>query len=430
MGNKIKFRALIFLSIILISTRFGLSLDPKTSKLIDEKIRQISAEMIKIRRYLHMNPEPGNREFETAKLVSSKLNSLGLEVKTGVAKTGVVGLLRGEREGITAALRADMDALPIQELNEVPYKSLNPGFMHACGHDIHTTIALGTAHVLSSLKELVKGNVKFIFQPAEEGPPPGEEGGAQLMIKEGVLNDPPVGAIFALHVWPGYKVGEIGVSAGTVMASSDRFVIVIHGKSAHGARPHEGVDAVFIASQCILAFQSIISRTIDATDPAVLTVGKIEGGKRANIIAERVTMEGTLRTLSKKNRKQIPQLMENVVRGITQSFGANYSFSFLEGTPAVENYPDLVSLLLPTLEEALGRNKVKKMNPQMVAEDFSFYSQHIPGFYFFLGVKNPASDRTYPLHSPYFNPDEDSIPLGIKLMCHILIEFLNHQTSQ
>ena len=409
-------------------------IDKNLALIIDQEIEKNKAEIIKIRRFLHMNPELGNREFKTAKLIASKLMPLGLEVKTGMAKTGVTALLRGSEPGFTVACRADMDALPIQELTGVPYKSLVPGVMHACGHDIHTSILLGTSMVLSSIKERIRGNIKFIFQPAEEGPPAGEEGGAWLMIKEGVLDDPPIHAIFGLHVWP-ENLGEVYFAPGVVMASADWFQITIKGKSSHAARPYEGIDAIILASQVILSIQSIISRTINPQDPVVITIGKISGGRRSNIIADEVRLEGTIRTLSDENREKTPRAIENIVKGITQSFGADYLFEYQKGVPAVYNHPQLAKIMLPTLYDLLGMEKVKEIKPQMVAEDFSYYCQKIPGFFFFLGVKDPDQETMAPLHSPYFNPDERSIFLGIKILCHLLLDCLRHsspleQTSQ
>jgi len=425
-GNLSKKFFILSLSVLLFFSK-TLSIDPATALEINKKIEKYMPEIISIRRFIHMNPELSNREFETAKLVSSKLFSLGLEVKTGVARTGVVGLLRGTRDGVTVAIRADMDALPIQELVDIPFKSLNPGVMHACGHDIHTSIALGTAYVLAGLEEKIQGNIKFIFQPAEEGAPAGEEGGAALMIKEGVLEEPPVKAIFGLHVWP-EKVGQVLFSPGPIMASSDWFQIVIKGKSSHGAQPHEGIDSIAIAAQIIVNLQSIISRTIDPLDSAVLSIGKIEGGTRANIIAPDVKLEGTLRTLNPKTRKTILRLMDNVIRGVTHSFGADYIFNFQEGNPVVSNHPELAKIMLPTLLEILGKENVKELKPRMVAEDFAYYCQKIPGFFFFLGVKNPTEKTMAPLHNPYFNPDERSIPWGIKIMSHLLLDSLEHQS--
>lgn len=422
-----RFLIILLLFFILLIPENGLAVDKKIALQIDQEIEKIRSEIIKIRRFIHMNPELSNREFETSKLISSKLSSLGLEVTTGIAKTGVVGLLRGSQTGPTIALRADMDALPIQELTDLTFKSLNPGVMHACGHDVHSAIVLGTAMVLVTLKPHLKGNIKFIFQPAEEGPPPGEEGGAALMIKEGVLENPAVQAIFGLHVWP-ENVGEVYFSPGTVMANSDTFQIVIKGKSAHGAIPQEGIDAISLASQIVVSLQSIISRAIDPTDPAVLTIGKIEGGTRANIIADKVTLEGTVRSLSETNRKKIPRLMENLIRGIVHSFGGEYTFNYQQAIPSLYNHPELAQLILPSIKNLIGEDKVQFIKPQMVAEDFAYYSQKIPGFYFFLGVKNPKSPTPTPLHSPYFNPDERSIPLGIKIFCHLLLDCLEQQS--
>ncbi len=402
------------------------AVDQKTAQRIDEEIERIRPEVVKIRRFLHMNPELSNREYETAKLVSAKLSSLGLEVRTGVALTGVVGLLRGSQTGPFVACRADMDALPIQELNNVPYKSLNPGVMHACGHDVHTSIALGTAMVLSGLKDRLKGGVKFLFQPAEEGPPEGEEGGASLMVREGALDDPPVSAIFGLHVWP-EPVGQVLYSPGDIMASSDLFQVTIKGRSAHGARPQEGVDAIVIAAEVVSAFQTVISRALDPMDPAVLTVGKVEGGARWNIIPEKVTLEGTVRCLSDANRKKIPALMEALVKNITAAYGGSYVFDYQPRTPAVQNNADLGRMMLPTLVKALGKERVLDFKPQMVSEDFSQYAQRIPGFFFFLGVRGPAASGPAALHSPTFNPDERSIAVGIKAMCHLLLDALELQ---
>ncbi len=427
MRGNLKYKILLLSLALLIFPLKGLTVDKTTALRIEKEIQKYNLEIIKIRHFLHMNPELSNREYETAKLVASKLISLGMEVKKGVAKTGVVALLRGSQQGSTVGIRADMDALPIQELTDVPYKSLNPGVMHACGHDVHTSIALGTAMVLTGLKDKIKGNIKFIFQPAEEGAPPGEEGGASLMIEEGVLEEPSVGAIFGLHVWP-EDLGQVFFIPGHMMASSDWFQIVIKGKSSHGAQPHKGVDSIALASNIVVSLQSVISRTTNPTDPSVLTIGKISGGTRSNIIAEKVILEGTVRTLSKSNREKIPQLMENIVKGATHSFGADYTFSYKKGAPSLYNHPELAKIMLPTLLKVLGEEHVKELSPQMVAEDFSYYCQEIPGFYFFLGVKNPDQETMAPLHNPYFNPDEGSITLGIKIMCHLLLDCLERQS--
>lgn len=404
------------------------SVDLKTSQRIDQEIEKNKAEIVKIRRFIHMNPELGNREFETARLISAKLEPLGFEVRTGVAKTGVVAVLRGSQPGPAVAVRADMDALPVQETTNLPFKSLNPGVMHACGHDVHSSVVLGTALVLNSLKDKLKGTVTFLFQPAEEGAPEGEEGGADLMIKEGALDNPSVGAVFGFHVWP-ENVGTVLVAAGNVTAASDTFTITVKGKSAHAARPHEGVDAVVIAAEIVTALQTVVSRASDPTDPAVLTIGTINGGARRNIIAERVVLEGTVRTLSETNRKKIPLLMESIVRNIAGMYGAEGQLEYKEVLPSVFNNPELAAAMAPTLIKLLGKDKTLEWKPQMIAEDFAYLARKAPGFYFFLGVKSPAQATAAPLHSPNFNPDERSIPLGIRILSHLLLDALDGQSA-
>lgn len=403
------------------------AVDPKTSQKIDAEIEKVRAEVVKIRRFIHMNPELGNREVETARLIASKLQPLGFEVRTGVAKTGVVAVLRGGQPGPAIAVRADMDALPVQEATGLPYKSLNAGVMHACGHDVHSSVVLGTALVLSALKTGLKGSVTFLFQPAEEGAPEGEEGGAELMVREGALDSPPVSAVFGFHVWP-EPVGQVLFAAGNVTAAADSFNITVKGRSAHGARPHEGVDAVVIAAEIVTALQTVVSRATDPTDPAVLTVGTIAGGSRRNIIADRVVLEGTVRTLSEANQKKIRGLMESVVRNITGIYGAGYEFEYKPGNPSVFNNPELAAALTPTLVRLLGKDKVVEWKPQMIAEDFAFLARKAPGFYFFLGVRGPGQPAT-PLHNPGFNPDEKAIPLGMRILSHLLIDALEGQSA-
>ena len=407
---------------------FSAGIDPKTAQRIDEEIEKNRAEIVKIRRFLHMNPELGNREFETARLIAAKLEPLGFEVRTGVAKTGVVAVLRGSQPGPVVAVRADMDALPVQETANVPFKSLNPGVMHACGHDVHSSVVLGTALVLNALKDKLRGTVTFLFQPAEEGAPDGEEGGAELMVREGALDSPPAGAVFGFHVWP-ETVGTVLFAPGNITAAADSFVITVKGKSAHGARPQEGVDAVVIAAEIVTALQTVVSRASDPTDPAVLTIGTISGGARRNIIAERVVLEGTVRTLSETNHKKFRLLMESIVRNITEIYDAGYQFEYKEGYPSVFNNPELCAAMTPTLTKLLGKDKTLEWKPQMIAEDFAFLARKVPGFYFFLGVKNPALASTAPLHSPNFNPDERAIPLGMKILSHLLLDALNRQSS-
>jgi amidohydrolase len=403
------------------------AVDPKTVRRIDEEIERNKAEIVKIRRFIHMNPELGNREVETARLIAAKLQPLGFEVRTGVAKTGVVAILRGGQSGPAVAVRADMDALPIQETTGLPYKSLNPGVMHACGHDIHSAVVLGTALVLNALKADVKGTVTFLFQPAEEGAPEGEEGGADLMVREGALDNPPAAAVFGFHVWP-ESLGEVLFAPGNVTAAADSFTITVKGKSAHGARPQEGVDAVVIAAEIVTALQTIVSRASDPTDPAVLTIGTINGGLRRNIIADRVVLEGTVRTLSEANQKKIRLLMESVVKNITEIYSAGYQFEYKPGYPSVFNNPELAAALTPTLVRLLGKDKVVEWKPQMIAEDFSFLARKVPGFYFFLGVRGP-NQPAIPLHSSTFSPDERAIPLAVRILCHLLLDALESQSA-
>jgi len=405
----------------------GRAMDPQMDRRIDAEIEKFKSEIIKIRRFIHMNPELGNREVETAKLIAARLQPLGFEVRTGVAKTGVVAVLRGGQPGPVVAVRADMDALPVQEATGLPYKSLNPGVMHACGHDVHSAVVLGTAMVLHALKADLKGTVVFLFQPAEEGAPDGEEGGAELMVKEGALDDPPASAVFGFHVWP-ESLGQVLFAPGNVTAAADSFTITVKGKSAHGARPQEGVDAIVIASEIVTALQTIVSRASDPTDPAVLTIGTIAGGSRRNIIADRVVLEGTVRTLSEANRKKIPLLMESIVKNITGIYGASYQCEYVPGYPSVFNNPELAAAMKPTLIRLLGKDKVVEWKPQMIAEDFAFLARKTPGFFFFLGVRGPGQPAI-PLHSPTFNPDERAIPIGVRVLSHLIIDALEGQSA-
>jgi amidohydrolase len=402
------------------------AIDKKTVVELDRQIQKIRPEMVKIRRFLHMNPQLANRETETAKSISASLAKLGIDVQTGVAKTGVVGLLRGAQPGATIAVLADIDAVPIQETADIPFKSLNPGIMHATGNDIHTAIVLGTAFVLNEFKDRIKGNIKFIFQPAGEGPPDGEEGGAALMIKEGVLDNPRVGAIFGFHIWP-ETLGQVAAISGPMLANSDSFDVTIKGRSAQGSQPQDGIDAIVLAAQVVTALQSLVGRNLDATDPAVLTIGRIEGGTRADLIAERAHFEGIVRTLSDANRKRIPKLMDSVIKGVVHGYGGDYAFSFNEDIPSVANHPEFLDLMLPSLNEALGDRKVISIKPQMMADDFALYGQRIPALYFLLGARNPRLPATS-LFSPGFNPDERSIDIGMKILCHLLLDCLDQQS--
>ena len=403
------------------------AVDPKTARRVDQAIEKNKAEIVKVRRFIHMNPELGNREVETSRLIASTLEPLGFEVRTGVAKTGVVAVLRGGQPGPAVAVRADMDALPVQEATGLPYKSLNPGVMHACGHDVHSAVVLGTALVLKSLQADLRGSVTFLFQPAEEGAPEGEEGGADLMVREGALDDPPASAVFGFHVWP-EPTGRVLFAPGNVTAAADSFTITVKGRAAHGARPQEGVDAIVIAAEIVTALQTVVSRASDPTDPAVLTVGTIAGGTRRNIIADRVVLEGTIRTLSEANRKKLPALMESIVKNMAEIYGAGYQYEYKPGNPSVFNNPELAASMAPTLVRLLGKDRVVEWKPQMIAEDFAFLARKAPGFYFFLGVRGPGQPAA-PLHSPTFSPDENAIPLGVRIMSHLVLDALETQSA-
>jgi amidohydrolase len=362
--------------------------------------------------------------------VAERLRALGLEdVKTGVGKYGVTALLKGAKPGPVVAVRADMDALPIQEVNDVPYKSLVPGVKHACGHDAHTTIELGVAEILSKMRDEIHGTIKFIFQPAEEGAPAGEEGGAALMIKEGALENPRPQAIFGLHVMPVVEVGQIMYNSGPAMASSDHFVITIHGKKVHGAYPHDGIDAVVVAAECVTALQTIRSRRIDTTEPLVITVGIIQGGNRFNIIADEVKLEGTVRTLSEDVRKRAQALMRETLDGITKAYGATFDMDYAEGAAVTYNEPALVEETLPTIRRIVGEKNVITRKPQMGAEDFSYFQKVVPGFYYFLGVGNRAKGITAQIHTPEFDLDEESLVIGVKVMSNVLLDYLDHHAG-
>ena len=397
------------------------AIDPR----VQSRAQSLQPKLVGIRRVLHRQPELSNREFRTSKLVAEYLKSLGLKVQTSVAHTGVVAVLIGEHEGPTFAVRVDMDALPIQEILDVPYKSEVEGVKHACGHDVHTTMGLGVAETLMNFRDLISGKVKFIFQPAEEGPPEGETGGAALMVKEGVLEDPSVEAIFGIHVMPTIEVGKVGVHTGAVWASNDTIEILIHGRKTHGAYPHTGVDAIAVAAQVLQGLQTMVSRLVDVRDPLLISFGIIEGGNQFNVLADRVRLQGILRSLSPEVREAAPKRIEEVLRGVTQSFGATYTLTLTAGAPVTMNHPELASYAIPTLESALGRENVIVQRPQMGAEDFACFAEKIPGFYFWLGVRNEAKGITRMLHTPEFDVDENCISIGINALSHLVLSSLH-----
>ncbi|HTS45600.1 MAG TPA: amidohydrolase [Puia sp.] len=403
---------------------------------IDAAADKIESKTIAWRRDFHEHPELGNHEFRTAKIVADHLRSLGLQVKEGVAKTGVVGILYGAKPGPVIALRADMDALPLVERTNVPFASkvkttLNGqevGVMHACGHDSHVAIMMSVAEILSSLKKELKGTVVFIFQPAEEGLPAGEEGGAPLMVKEGVLDSPKVQAVFGLHINSATEVGKIKYRSGATMAASDWFTIKVKGKGSHGSEPWNGIDPVVISAQIIQGLQTIISRQTNLPkEPAVISVCVVKGGLRPNIIPEEVELSGTIRTLDKDMQKDIYDRMQRTASKIAESAGASAEVSFDNKTLITYNNPELVKKTLPSLQHAAGDSNVIGMDVMMGAEDFSFYGDKVPAFFFFLGGMQKGQDpkTAFPHHTPDFYIDESGFKLGVKAFCYLVFDYAN-----
>lgn len=398
-----------------------------------EAFKNIEDKVIEWRRDFHEHPELSNREFKTAEKIAEHLNSLGIETQTGIAKTGVVGILKGANPGKILALRADIDALPVTENNKLPFKSevkteflgAKTGVMHACGHDTHTAILMGVAEILSENKDKINGTVKFIFQPAEEGPPPGEEGGASLMIKEGVLKNPDVDAIFGLHINAATPVGTIKYKPEGTMAAVERFVINVKGKQAHGSAPWSGVDPIIISAKIIDGLQTIISRNAELTESAsVITVGKITSGVRFNIIPETAEMIGTVRTLDPKNKELILKRMREMVPAIAAAYGGEASIEIQNNTAITYNDPELTNKMLPTLENVAGAENVNLMKATTGGEDFSFFQEEVPGFYFFLGGM-PENGEPTRHHTPDFFIDESGLLLGVRTMTQLTIDYLN-----
>jgi len=409
----------------------GMQAAPTREGRIAQAAEALRPQLVAQRRDFHMHPELSNREERTARIVAERLKALGFdEVRTNVARHGVVAVLKGGRPGGVVAVRADMDALPIQETIDVPYKSRTAGVKHACGHDVHTTVGLGVAEVLSRMRAEISGTVKFIFQPAEEGPPAGEEGGAPLMIKEGALENPRPQAIFGLHTEPNVQAGQIGYHAGAAMASSDTFNIVVRGKGSHGAQPQLGVDAVVVASECVLALQHIRSRRIDPLEPLVITIGTIQGGTRFNVIANEVRLTGTMRTHNDAVRERAIEMMRETLAHVTAAYGATFELNLEGSNPVTYNEPSLVEATLPTIRRVVGRENTLALKPFMPAEDFSYFQKIVPGFYFFLGVGNRAQGITAGWHTPDFDVDEESLVVGVKVMSNVLLDYLDRQKDK
>lgn len=405
-------------------------------KNLNKHIAAVESKVIEWRRYFHEHPELSNREVNTAKKIEAHLKSLGMEVNTGVAKTGVIGILKGKKRGKVIALRADMDALPVTERTDVPFKSVvtanyqgdETGVMHACGHDTHVAILMGVAEVLAKNPDF-PGTVKFIFQPAEEGPPPGEEGGAELMVKEGALEDPDVDAIFGLHISSGLDVGKISYKPEGTMAASQRFTIQVKGKQTHGSRPWGGVDPILVSAKIIDGLQTIISREVPLTrEAAVITVGKITSGVRFNIIPESAEMIGTVRTLAPGMQEHITRRMKEMVPAIAAAYNATATIEIIETAPITYNDPQLTEKTLPSLYKAAGKENVLLVKPTTGAEDFSFFQKKVPGFYFFLGGKplNVPAEEAAAHHTPDFYIDESGLLLGVKAFTQIVFDYLKN----
>lgn len=407
--------------------------------LFNKSIENLFPKLVETRRHLHANPELSNEEEKTAAYVAQHLTELGLEVQTGVAKHGVVALLKGTKDGPCVAVRADMDALPITELRSTPYRSRNPGVMHACGHDVHTTVGLGVAELLSLHRDEVRGTVKFIFQPAEESMPVTytKDWGAKLMVAEGALENPKAEAIFGLHCRPTItragslddkteflKAGQLAYAIGPDSANSDTFEIIIKGTMSHGSAPHRGVDAVVVAAEAVTALQTIRSRRTNTRQPLVLSIGVIEGGQRHNIIADSVRLAGTVRTYDAAFRDTVITMMEQILAGITAAHGASYEVKYRKGYPSIINDAPLVRRTLPGMERVFGKENVIEMIPGMGGEDFSYFSQVIPGFYFRLGVANEEKGITGEIHTPAFDVDENCLKTGVAAMAGAVCDYL------
>lgn len=428
-------KKIILLLVFLSFTGFASSQNITLKTKISQKAASLESKVIAWRRDFHQNPELGNREFKTAEKIAAHLRSLGIEVQTGVAKTGVVGILKGGKPGPVVALRADMDALPVKERANLSFASKieseyngNPvSVMHACGHDSHVAILMGTAEILASIKSELKGTVKFIFQPAEEGPPEGEEGGAELMVKEGVLENPKVDVIFGLHINAQTEVGKINYRPKGAMASSDWFTIKIKGKQSHGAYPWMSIDPIVIASQVIMGLQTIVSRNVNLTEsPAVVSVGQINSGVRNNIIPEELVMNGTIRTLDSKVQEMIHDRIKQITTNIAESAGATAEVTIAKKTLITYNEPSLTEKMVPTLEAVAGKENVYLAPAVTGAEDFSFYQEKVPGLFFFLGgmSKGKNKSETAGHHTPDFYIDEGGFVLGMKAMANLTLDYM------
>ena len=422
------------ISVMLILSLKGL--DAQIKQRLTQAIDKIEPKCIEWRRQLHQYPELGNREFKTARLIAEHLKRIGLEIKENVAKTGVVGILKGAKPGPCIALRADMDALPVAERVKIPFASKEKtiyngeevGVMHACGHDTHVAMKMSLAEILSGIKSELKGTIKFIFQPAEEGAPDGEEGGAALMVKEGVMENPKVDAIFGLHIQSRIESGKIEYKSGSFMAAADFFSIKVKGKASHGSQPWLGVDPIAVSAQIIQGLQNIVSRESELTKaPVVITVGKIQSGVRNNIIPEECIMLGTIRTLDSAMQKDVHKKFIHTITKIAEAGGAETEVIIDTKTLVTYNDPALVKKMLPSLQTAIGADNVSEREWVTGAEDFSYYGTKAPAFFFYLGgmPKGTDSKKAPPHHTPDFYVEDGAMKTGIKAFCQLVTDYLN-----
>jgi amidohydrolase len=405
-----------------------------TTTAIDQKAAAILPQVIEWRRYLHQHPELSNREYKTAEYVAAYLKKLGLEVQTGIAKTGIVAILKGGQPGPVVALRADMDALPVKERVDIPFKSTvrseymgdTVSVMHACGHDSHVAMLMGAAEVLSSMKKDVPGTVKFFFQPAEEGPPGTEEGGAALMVKEGCMDNPKVDAVFGMHIESDIEVGTFEYKPGAFMASSDWFTINIKGKQSHGSQPWKGIDPIVVGTEIVNALQTIVSRQTELTKaPVVITVGKFHSGVRPNIIPEEAQLQGTIRALDSKMQKETHDRIRKIATTIAEAMGATAEVTIDTKTLVTYNDPALVKLMIPSFEKAAGKENVKEREWVTGSEDFSYYGEKAPAFFIYFGGMPKGADKSKapPHHTPDFYIDDSRLDVGVKAFCNLVFDY-------
>jgi amidohydrolase len=412
---------------------------PVTADVPSTKIDALAAEaqpqVVEWRRWFHQNPELSNREFNTSVKIAEALREMGLEPITGIAHTGIIAVIEGGKPGPLVAIRSDMDGLPVIEETGLPFASTakdvyngqDVGVMHACGHDAHMSMLLGAAWVLNSVKDQLAGSVMLIFQPAEEGPPAGEEGGASLMLEEGIWDEAKPEAVFGIHVGIGIPGGEIAVKSGPLMAAADRYQITIKGRQSHGARPWDGVDPIVVAAQIVLGLQTIASRQVDVTlAPSIISVGRISGGVRNNVIPAQVELEGTIRTFDQEMRTDIHARIERTARAIAEAAGAEIEFELDIGTPSVINDPELLARVMPTLLRVVGNDGVNSITPQTVAEDFAVYANQTPGLFLFLGNGPPGVDPATLAgnHSPYFDTHEPNLEMGVRIFSNLVVDYL------